>query len=164
MRTFYPSQFYSLQICHGACRALEHEENLSLLCCFQAWAPATAKTQALQATFVWDFAKDVEGKTCQKGDEIKSQKFSLLGVPDLQMSLYPQGTIEAKEGHMSLFLNAPAGWQINYKASLGDVTATLGMSTFSKNGWGWPNFAPISNKTTKIAVELLEAVPPEAKA
>ena len=167
MRTFYPSQFYSLQICHGACRALGHEENLSLLCCFQAWAPATAKTQALQATFVWDFAKDVEGKTCQKGDEIKSQKFSLLGVPDLQMSLYPQGHTKAKEGHMSLFLYAPAGWQIKYKmykATCGDEVKTL-LHTFDDDeGWGWPNFAPISDKTTKIAVELLEAVSPEAKA
>ena len=138
---------------------------------------AAAKFQAAQARasdadgttkksepFVWDFAKDVEGKTFQKGDEIKSQKFSLLGVPDLQMSLYPQGHTKAKEGHMSLFLNATAGWQIKYKASLGDVTETFGMTTFSKQGWGWLNFAPISDKTTKIALELLEAVPPEAKA
>ena len=150
MRTFYPSQFYSLQICHGSCRAIEHEEKLPLPSCFQAWALATAKTQALLATFVWDFAKEVEGKTFQKGVEIKSQKFSLLGVPDLQMSLYPQGTIEAKEGHMSLFLNAPAGWQINYKASLGDVTATLGMSTFSKMGGDGQTLPPSATRRPRL--------------
>ena len=161
MRTFYPSQFYSLQICHGACRAIEHEEKLSLPSCFQAWAPATAKTQALQATFVWDFAKEVEGQTFQKGDKIKSQKFSLLGVPDLQMSLYPQGHTFAQGGYMSLYLNAPEGWQIKFKATCGDE---VHLYTFDDEGWGWLNFAPISDKTTKIAIELLEAVSPETNA
>lgn len=131
---------------------------------------AAAKFQAAQARasdadepFVWDFAKDVEGKTFQKGDEIKSQKFSLLGVPDLQMSLYPQGNTKAKEGHMSLFLYAPAGWQIKYKATCGDEVKTTDLNTLDQ-GRGWHDFAPISDKTTKIAAELLEAVPPEAKA
>ena len=69
--------------------------------CYAASRPGPRplqKHKLLQATFVWDFAKDVEGKTCQKGDEIKSQKFSLLGVPDLQMSLYPQGHTKSQRG------------------------------------------------------------------
>jgi hypothetical protein len=134
----------------------------------QASGSAACGTAKKSAPFVWDFAKEVEGKTFQKGEYIQSQKFSLLGVPDLQMSLYPQGQTTAKGGHMSLYLNAPEGWQVNYKASLGDVTKTLGMTTFSKEGqlaWGWADFATsTSSKTTKIAVELLEAIPPEANA
>jgi len=134
----------------------------------QARASDADGTTKKSEPFVWDFAKDVEGETFQKGDEIRSQKFSLLGVPDLQMSLYPQGHTNATGGHMSLYLNAPEGWQIKYKATCGDEVQTL-LHTFSEEDseegwWGWRDFAPISDKTTKIAVELLEAVPPEAKA
>ena len=140
---------------------------------------AAAKSQAAQASasaadgttkkselFVWDFAKEVEGKTFKKGDSIQSQKFSLMGVPELQLSLYPHGDIKAEERNMSLYLRAPEGWQIEYKATLGEVVKTKELQTFDDagRGRGWGDFAPTSSKTTKIAVELLEAVPPQAKA
>ena len=64
---------------------------------------------------------------------------------------------------MSLYLCAPKGWQIKYQATLGEVVKTSELRTFN-DAWGWSDFAPIATNTTTIAVELLEAVPPQAKA
>lgn len=129
----------------------------------QASASAANGTAKKSEPFLWDFAKDVEGKTFEKGCEIWSQKFSQLGVPDLQLKLYPQGDKKATEGHVSLYLYAPKGWQIKYKATCGAEVKTTELHTFSE-AWGWADFVPIADKTTKIAVELLAAVPPEANA
>ena len=118
---------------------------------------------ACRESFTWNFSEDVEGNMFRKGDQIWSEKFTLSGVPDLQLSLYPKGKRRNTKGYMSLYLDAPEGWQIKYKATLGEVVKTL-LHTFDDHGWGWADFAPISDETTKISVELLEAIPPQAKA
>eukprot|EP00438_Fugacium_kawagutii_P005342 Skav210316 [mRNA] locus=scaffold475:268192:270084:- [translate_table: standard] len=112
------------------------------------------------AIFTWDFAKDIKG-TFKKGHDIKSEKFTLLGVPDLQLLLYPKGEMEAAEGFMSLFVDAPKGWKLSYKATLGDTEKESRGSLFDgENWWGWQGFAPDNGSSTKIDFELLEAIPP----
>ena len=141
-------------------------------------AAAAAKTQESEskplasevaakkpARYVWNFAKDIEGKTFKTGENIFSGKFTLLGVPDLQLQLCPQGHWKATKGQMSLFLDAPKGWQITYNVTLGDVVRKIQLHTFeSDETWGWPNFAPSNAASTELAVELLEAVPPTSNA
>lgn len=112
------------------------------------------------ATFTWDFAKDIKG-TLQKGHDIKSKKFTLLGVPDLQLMLCPKGEIEAAEGYMSLFVDAPKGWKLSYKATFGHTEKESRGSLFDgENWWGWKDFAPDNSSSTKIDFELLEAISP----
>ena len=132
----------------------------------QARASAKVEHVAPGASFIWDFAKDLEGKS-KNGDEIKSHKFSQLGVPDLHLSLYPREDISAS---YSLYLHAPSGWQIKYKAraiqSSGRVLLekTLEMCTFeSGKGQGWSVFFSSSQTVTAVAVELVEVIAPNSK-
>ena len=134
----------------------------------KAQVPASSSSAAAAAkkppAFTWNFAKEVEGKTFRKGDAIKSEKFTLMGVPDLHLSICPQGDSTASEGHMSVYLYAPEGWQIRYKATVQDVERLSSLHTFSSvksPAWG---FADFKSGSTEVALELLEAIPPESKA
>ena len=130
------------------------------------------KTQARQAKkptrYVWNFAKDMEGKTfkkIKKGEEILSEKFTLLDVPDMQLSLCPRGVSGAARGQMSVFLYAPQGWQIRKKVTLGDVVMEDTELNTHEDGFGWRDFASWSRAgSTELAVELLEAVPSTSNA
>lgn len=115
--------------------------------------------------FTWNFAKDMERKVFKRGNQIWSEKFTLLGVPNLQLILYPKGCRNNKKGYMSLYLYAPEGWQIKYQATYGGVVKTQDLAIYDGDTWrGFDDFAPVDDGTTKIAVELLEAIPPEANA
>ena len=118
-----------------------------------------ANSGSLPAQFVWNFADDVRGKTFRKGNDIRSEKFTLKGVPGMWLSLYPRGDKTATKGQMSVYLHGPAGWQINYKISLGDVVkVSAERRTFEdESGWGWADFASVGGDATELVVELLEA-------
>ena len=117
-------------------------------------------------SYVWDFAKDIEGKTYKLGEFVNSNKFTLLGVPDLLLSLYPKGMHGAEGQWSAAFLHAPAGWQIRKRMTLGgEVYEDCGVSIHEAHEVGqgcW--FAPINAGSTKLAVELLEVIPPISNA
>ncbi|CAJ1381806.1 unnamed protein product [Effrenium voratum] len=125
-------------------------------------ASAADGTAKKPPAFMWNFAVQVEGQTFKKGDEIKSEKFTLMGVPDLYLSLYPRGDANASDGNMSMFLYAPEGWQIRFKATLEGVVKTESKTFNGGFGWGWADFAAANSGSTEVSVELLEAIPPEA--
>eukprot|EP00438_Fugacium_kawagutii_P031025 Skav201411 [mRNA] locus=scaffold83:75572:77704:+ [translate_table: standard] len=128
----------------------------------RARARGDAKAEEAAArTFIWDFANDIEGKTVKRGKNIRSEKFTLLDVPDLQLSLYPKGDTKASKGFMSLYIDAPTGWQLSYKLTLGDTVKSAEMNMFEESALGWHDFAPGNDSCTKISFELLEATPPQ---
>eukprot|EP00438_Fugacium_kawagutii_P027218 Skav221321 [mRNA] locus=scaffold2901:212748:216660:- [translate_table: standard] len=109
--------------------------------------------------FEWKFTEAMKDKTFKKGDKIMSDKFRQLEVPDLQLAVYPQGSKDASDGHISVYLHFPTGWQIRYKARLGDVER---VGKFGSQPAGWHDFAPISSGGTALTVEILEATPPSS--
>eukprot|EP00438_Fugacium_kawagutii_P027206 Skav221309 [mRNA] locus=scaffold2901:4514:11654:+ [translate_table: standard] len=129
----------------------------------QARADAKAEEAAARkaATFTWDFAKSIKGKTFENGDSIESQKFTLLGVPDLTLTLYPAGDEDSSEGFMSLYLSAPVGWRLSYQATLGETVEVMEKQTFDDGDEynGWCDFCPSNGSCTKLVFKLLEAIP-----
>lgn len=117
-------------------------------------------THEKSVPFVWNFLDSMKGLTLKKGQGVKSKKFTLSGVP-LQLTLYPEGTQDAKEGYMSLFISAPERWQFKYKATYGDVEEVI---THMKLKSGWTDFARRDEKTTVITLQVIEAIPPKSKA
>ncbi|CAE6914669.1 DRP4C [Symbiodinium sp. CCMP2592] len=118
---------------------------------------ATEKASAPAAGITkWNFAKSKEGATLKKGECIRSPKFNLAGMEDLELVLYPMGDEEASEGQMSLYLESPPAWQIKYKATLGKAERVSDEMQTSRSGW--PNFASKDENATEIVVELMEAI------
>ena len=109
---------------------------------------------------MWNFLDSMKGLTLKKGQGVKSEKFTLSGVP-LQLTLYPEGTQDAKEGYVSLFISAPERWQFKYKATYGDVEEVI---THMKLKSGWTDFARRDEKTTVITLQVIKAIPPKSKA
>ena len=128
-----------------------------------------AKAKVKPQCFVWNFAEKVEDRTFHKGQWIESQKFTQLGAPDLVLRLYPKGEHGVEEGNMSLYLAACDaygldGWQIKYQATIGNVVKTSDLITYGGSAWEWAGFPdfPRDDESTKITVELLEAIPPQS--
>ena len=114
--------------------------------------------------FVWYFADSV-GEAMQKGQSVRSQTFTQTSVPDLQVLLYPRGDSTASDGYMSLYLRAPGGWKISYKATIGQAENVFTLATWCPGEWlGWSDFAPVDSGAKAVVVGILKAIPPHAGA
>ena len=132
----------------------------------QTRASAKVEQVAPEAFFIWNFTKEFQGKTFKTGDEIKSHKFSQLGVPDLHLSLFPKGN--GRYNRTSLCLHAPSGWQIKYKAqAIRSPDVELQELTCEMRQEWLHEFTSLSPASTTswsvVAVKLLQVIAPNSK-
>jgi len=107
----------------------------------------------------WNLVLQTRGKTFRKGNALESPSFGASGVPDLKLRFYPRGDSSASEGKFSVFLVAPAGWQLKFKLGVDGKDCVPLMHVFSddSSSFGFRDLGPSKNEYHTLSLEILEA-------